>query len=401
MGQSLIPERIEAACREAAERFGTPLYLIDFDGIDQRVIEFRDAWSAVFSRASVAYSYKSNSLRALTRRLARAGLRAEVVSGAELEWAVQDGFSPDGILFDGPHKTNDELARAFSLGARVQLDSLDELDRALARAPEGARLSIRLACKYRAKGPSRFGMTPEEHGEALRRAAAARRSITGLHFHPGSNLLDPAAHAVAIEEFASQILTLSKGAGRDALLDLGGGYAASSAGGPHPPAAAYAAAVAGAFERIGLAHDSVELVLEPGRCLVEDFGWLVGRVVARKTRPEGPLLVSDAGLHLVRSLGAWRHPVVLLKRQAETSGSLYSVFGANCFESDQLAKGLEGPADAGPGDLLVIGEAGGYDIPSANAWIRPLPVIAGLEGKNLRLLRREQTPEEMRCGQEA
>ena len=86
-------------------------------------------------------------------------------------------------------------------------------------------------------------------------------------------------------------------------IDLGGGLATAD---PE----ALATAVRPAFP------DSERLILEPGRSLVADAGWLLTRVVRTQPRPESGCgyLVADAGMtELIRPMlyGA-SHPISLV-----------------------------------------------------------------------------------------
>jgi len=136
-------------------------------------------------------------------------------------------------------------------------------------------------------------------------------------------------------------------------------------------------------------------VIEPGRSLVEDFGFLVTRVVVRKTRDGEHLLIVDPGTNLVRSLPSWYHPVDFAEAERLEWGTPYHIYGALCFESDMFTSEITGPEVVDIGTLVIVGEAGGYDIPSANVWIRPSPVIFGLQDGHVAMIRMPQSVEEM------
>lgn len=99
LAKRVLEDLPEGAC--------TPFYLLDLDGVERALTTLRNAWEEVFGSVGIAYSFKTNSLSSLTRRLRALGCMAEVVSGTELGWALRDGFSD--ILFDGPVKTQAEL----------------------------------------------------------------------------------------------------------------------------------------------------------------------------------------------------------------------------------------------------------------------------------------------------
>lgn len=107
----------------------------------------------------------------------------------------------------------------------------------------------------------------------------------------------------------------------------------------------------------------------------------------------------DGGIHLVRSLRGWHHPVIFSpssKNSDEVPVHTYTVYGANCFESDILAEEIKPVYLVQLDDLFIIGATGGYDIPSANVWTRPAPAIYGIYHRKIVLLRHEQTIQEVR-----
>ena len=58
---------------------------------------------------------------------------------------------------------------------------------------------------------------------------------------------------------------------------------------------------------------------------------------------------------------------------------------------------MAGPRAITREDIVLIGEAGGYDIPGANVWTRPAPPIYGIdESENVKLLRAAQSWRDMR-----
>src|SRR5262249_15910134 len=74
------------------------------------------------------YSLKANPNKAVVEVLASEGTGCEVCSGTELEIALAAGVPPQRILFVGPGKSVEELARCVDLGLRsVVLESLSEL----------------------------------------------------------------------------------------------------------------------------------------------------------------------------------------------------------------------------------------------------------------------------------
>lgn len=383
----------------AARSFSTPFFCIDVDRIRERFASFRSAWLEVFPRARFAYSYKTNPLPVVTRALLRDGACAEVVSGVELEWALEDGAAPRRIFFDGPAKTEQELARALELGAHVQVDSVDEA-RIVARlfrpGSSASEVRLRLATP-RADGEwSRFGLFADEVSTAYQLLERAGARISGVHLHAGSNV-GAEVHVRALEACGPIIQWFRMHCGESFSIDLGGGYAALTAHEAPSPPGDYARGVAAALRRLGIDPVELPVILEPGRCLVEDAGVLATRVLSYKRRGERNIVVCDAGTHLMRSARSWRHEVHVLEEPAPAAAeSRVELFGANCFEGDLLGPELTHAGTPERGDMWVIGGCGGYDIASSAGWITPRAPVISCEGAHQQIARRRQTPAELR-----
>ena len=67
----------------------TPYYMFNLDAISEMCFSMIKAWSSQFPDFVLAYSYKTNSISAITKILRKSGAAAEVVSGDELELALE------------------------------------------------------------------------------------------------------------------------------------------------------------------------------------------------------------------------------------------------------------------------------------------------------------------------
>jgi len=221
---------------------------------------------------------------------------------------------------------------------------------------------------------SKFGIALDELPEALRMLGGRRLASIGAHI--GSDILEAQPFG-RLAELLSRLAT-EFGAER---VDLGGGFAGSPAD--------HAAAV-----RPHLT-DSGRLVVEPGRSVVADAGWLLTRVV--RVQPRGHL-VADAGMtELIRPMlyGA-RHPVTLLQPGARVAERAWTVSGPICEAGDILADGVDLGAEVGEGALLAIGRAGAYGLAMVSGYNGRLrPAQAVIEAGSVRLSRRRETLEDV------
>jgi diaminopimelate decarboxylase len=382
---------------DAAARWGTPLYLTDLDAAAARLAAYR----AAFPGALIAYAIKANSDPQLLHRLVADGAGCEVVTAVELALALRAGCPGDRIVMNGVGKRDEELHLAIAAGALVNAESLDELARLLTLAADHARARVGLRLNpaldaathpHLATGAAdaKFGISLADLPRALAMLRDAGQPLASLGAHIGSGIdaLGPFA------ELATRLAAAGTQATAAGLpperIDLGGGLATAD---PE----ALAAAVRPAFP------DTESLILEPGRSLVADAGWLLTRVVRTQPRPESGCgyLVADAGMtELIRPMlyGAW-HPVSLV-----SPGDPFSPTGAThlagpvCEAGDILAHDLaqwlspDELALSGVGALLAISGVGAYGAAMASTYngrLRPAEVV--FDGTELRLSRRRET----------
>lgn len=370
--------------REAAARWGTPVYVTDLD----RAARAAHGWADALPGALVAYALKANPDPALLSRLAGEGFGAEVVGPVELALALRAGVPPDRIVVNGVGQTDADLAAALATGALVNAESLGGLDALLhARADAASgRIGLRVNPALDAAthphlrtgaADAKFGIGLDELPQALARmrSVGARPAAIGAHIGSGIGEVAPFVRLAGL--LAG--LAADAGVGR---VDLGGGWAAApaelaAAVRPHLP-------------------DGLELIVEPGRSIVRDAGWLVCRVVRVQARGH---LVVDAGMtELLRpALYGAVHPVELL-----TSGDRlpragrWTVSGPVCEAGDVLAREIDVGPDGGGGALLAIGEVGAYGLAMASGYNGRLrPAQAVIEGGELHLSRRRETLEDV------
>ena len=232
-----------------------------------------------------------------------------MVTAVELALARRAGCPPERIVMNGVGKRDEELHLALGAGILINAESLEELTAllALARDHPDARIGLRLnpaldaaTHPHLATGAasSKFGIPLTDLPQALAAVNAAGREIESLGAHIGSAVESLDAFADLAARLADAAASLP-----EVRIDIGGGLAG-------PDASALADAVRPHLP------DASRLILEPGRSLVADAGWLVTRVVRVQPRPDQDLtyLVADAGMtELIRPMlyGAV-HPVSLV-----------------------------------------------------------------------------------------
>ena len=387
------------ALDEAAQRYGTPLYLYSGAAVRAAFTAYDQAFAGVPHR--ICYALKANSAGALLKLLAGLGAGADIVSGFELRAAQRAGFPPDRIVFSGVGKTDDELALGVEQGiGEFNAESEEEIARlSHVASSQGRRVRVTLRVNpdidprshpYVSTGlrENKFGVDIAEAPAILARAARLPGIVVaGLQCHIGSQITDLGP----LEEAARELAALSRRLLDDGFaletIDIGGGLGVDYHGSGGPDPGAFASRVLPA-----LAGLSLTVLVEPGRSMVARAGVLLTRVIAVKENRGRTFVVVDAGMNdLLRPAlyGAFHRvePVTLRGRQPLR----VDVVGPVCETADFLARDrdLEGVE---PGDLVAVRDAGAYGFSMSSTYnMRPRPAEAMVEGGAARLIRRRET----------
>lgn len=367
-------DAIRPALEEAAERFGTPLYVTDLAVLHALAAELEEAFDDGWLRL---YSLKANPMPALVRELAPRGWLANVVSLGEWNAARRAGMPNAAIALEGIGKSDHELRAAVSAAARgepvqwVTLESPDEAAR-LAElwrdAHRGGTLDVLLRLNPEVEPEthrglavgtreSKFGMRADEL-HALIASGTLNLSglrVRGVHVHVGSQLGDVGAWGAGARRALALLAELAEQRPEADTIDVGGGFPAGLAGAPEP--ARFRAAFDAASGGLPL---PARRAIEPGRRVVAAAGWLVASVLHVRER-DTRQVVLDAGMtELMRpALYGARHGVHALGA-ADASGVAVptQVHGPVCESAD--AFGDHQLPLLVRGDLVAIDSAGAY-----------------------------------------
>ena len=228
------------ALSDIATRFGTPSYVYSRAVLEAALDEFQQALAGVDSL--VCYAVKANSNLALLDVLARRGAGFDIVSGGELQRVLAAGADPQKVVFSGVGKTAAEMEFALSTGilcfnveSASELDRLNEVAGTLGKtAPISLRVNPDVDAKthpYISTGlkENKFGVAYEEALDLYRHAAQLPNlQIDGIDCHIGSQLLDPAPFAEALDKILLLVDQLAAVGIALHHIDLGGGGSASA-----------------------------------------------------------------------------------------------------------------------------------------------------------------------------
>jgi diaminopimelate decarboxylase len=415
----------------AAAKFGTPVYLYDFDVIEARVRALR---RALGPRFELAYAVKANPAFGVLHFLREFGLSSDVASRGELAAARRAGFPSSKILATGPAKSDADLealvrARVSIIHAEGEweLERLEKIGRRLKRRISvGLRLNPPWGLAEKkviigGPGAKKFGVDIRTAEKILRMrksgspAAFPHLDICGFQVFNASNVLDACLLVENTRNVLSLALSLSKK--HDVSLrsvDFGGGFGVPYADGERPLDLGFLrkglVAVAREARASGLSEET-RLVFEPGRFLVAEAGTYVTRVLGTKRTLGVDYVLVDGGVHhfLRPVLLDSPHRVRLLRAQdgrrpSPSSPSKKSLVlsGPLCTSLDVLHPNARLPMPE-RGDLLAFENAGAYGYTESmplflsHEW----PAEAGVRKGRLALLRRPPRVAELQARQEA
>ncbi|MFF3419698.1 diaminopimelate decarboxylase [Streptomyces sp. NPDC002698] len=393
---------------EAADRFGTPVYVLD----EQEVRECCRTYRTAFPEADVVYAAKAFLSRAMAHWVQEEGLGLDVCSAGELALAVTTGFPPERIVLHGNAKSPEDLHAAFQLGVgRIVVDSTSEIARLAAITPAGSRqkVLVRVVPGIAAGGHAkvRTGTDDQKFGLSITDGSAQHAvtrildqphlELVGLHCHIGSRIASVKPYVAAVRRMVGLMARIRDQHGVAlSQLDIGGGHAIAYRPGEESLSVGVLAGRVRAELEDGCARAGLpvpRLTLEPGRAIVGPAGVAVYRVLAVKRTGERTFVAVDGGMsdNPRPALYGVRYAPRLIGRATSAPPRLVTVVGRHCEAGDVLADEVALPGDVHPGDLLAVPAAGAYHLSMASGYNlvgRP-PVVAVRDGIARVLVRRE------------
>lgn len=405
------------AVADLIAQHGSPLFVFSERAIREKVRRAREAFHAVYPETTFAWSYKTNYIAAICNIMHQEGSIAEVVSDFEYRKATKRGIPGPDIIYNGPDKPADSLRRAMVAGSIVQIDNWDELGLVEAIATEfnrPARVGIRTWFDTGfAPVWSKFGFSLA-NGEARRAGerilSNPKLRLETLHTHIGTYILAPEAYAVAADRLLALRDTLFAESGYLVpAINLGGGFPSYSLlhgmVGPAalavPPIESYAAAIARVLSALPRQRQP-RLILESGRHLIDEAGYLLASVVAIKgaerytarnfeaSAAKARLMlgehtrggyVVDAGVNFLYT-ATWYSIGVLPTRPSNMQPQPIRLYGNLCMNIDVIRESVDLPP-LEVGDTVLMHPVGAYNVTQWMQFIayRPAVVLVGMDGK--------------------
>lgn len=416
--------------KKAAESYGTPLYLYDEQTILNKchqVLKMPNAYGL-----TVSYAMKANSNRALLQLITSLGIDLDTSS---LNEALRANMA--GIPYSRMELTTQQvplgkerklLESCLLKGLKYNVCSMRQLNLIADFALKNKlRLSMRVhpgvgagesVTRNTGDKYSCFGVHLEDISDAMQFAKSKGLYFDQVHIHIGSGG-DPAMWRENIDrelEFVETFFPDVK------VVNLGGGF--KEARMPDETRVDIKALGEYAKDRFKAfakrTGRKLRMQIEPGTFLVANAGFLVTRVMDKKSTGEDGFnfLITDGGMEANTRplLYGSRHPFYVISKNGQLYSSEYDlghlmeetdyrvVVGRCCESGDSQSLDSRGHiiprlmSEPDFEDYLVVGGTGAYttsmSLRNYNSYVNPPEVILRANG-DLQLIRSEETLEQM------
>jgi diaminopimelate decarboxylase len=396
------------AVKEIIAKYGSPVFVLSERQMRNNYQTAVRAFKTRYPRVQFAWSYKTHYNNAVCNVYHQEGSWAEVVSGFEYQKAIQNGVPGNKIIFNGPDKSIEEIQTAIKNDSLIHIDHFDELY-VLIELAEKAVKKPRVAIRVNMDTGiypiwDRFGFN-YENGTAwnaiTKIVASGKLNLVGLHCHIGTYMLAPWAYATA----ASKLCDLAWHAKNQLnnpvhYLDLGGGFpSANTLKGAYLPGSdtvphieEFAEAIANTILGYGFKPDELPLlVLESGRALIDDAGYLLGTVLANKRLSDGRrATIMDFGVNILFTSFWYDHKISPAQDFTHHSEDQV-LYGPLCMNIDVIRESVNLPL-LNKGDQVVVHKVGAYNMTQWMQFIamRPNVVMIDMQGKT-HIIRQKET----------
>ncbi len=367
---------------QAADEFGTPLYVYHAEKIKEQYGKLTSAFSILDTK----FFYASKALTNINilRYVKEIGCNIDCSSINEVKLALHAGFEPQRILYTSNGIAFDEIEEAVAAGVHINIDSLSNLEKFGRKYGHSYPVGIRIRPNIMAGGNlkistghegSKFGIPVNQSDKIEEIVKQNNLFIRTLHIHTGSDIKDADVFVKGIEVLFEMIPHFPE----LEVIDLGGGFKV-----PYKPdeketdVNLLAQKIKETFDTHPVVgNKKFQLWFEPGKFMVSQCGYLLTQVTVLKDTGTNVFAAVNSGLnHLIRPMmyDAYHH----IENISNPTGQekIYTVTGNIC-ETDTFAADRT-MTEIKEGDYLVFYNAGAYGFEMAsnyNSRYKPAEVL--------------------------
>lgn len=386
---------------ELAEKYGTPVYIMDEQTIRNNCRKYTIAMKKCFGEnARAFYASKACCFKKIYNIMQSEGMCVDVVSPGEIYTAKSAGFDMSNVCFHSNSKNDFDINFAMDNGVGCfAVDNLEELtainnfagergfkQKIIFRVTPGIDTHTYEAVNT-GKVDSKFGF-PIETGAAMEitKTALAMENIdlAGFHCHVGSQLFDSDVFLRSAKIMLEFIAEVKKETGYEAReLDLGGGYGVRyTENDPEIDIEDNIRQVAEYVKKLctDLGINEPAISMEPGRSIVADAGitlYKVGNVKRIEGYKNYVAIDGGMGDNPRYALYESEYTVVAADKANEPCDFLCDLVGRFCESGDIIQPKIKLPESVTRGDLIAVLTTGAYNYAMASNYNRipKLPVI--------------------------
>ena len=405
-----------------AEKYGTPVFLLDDSRVRARVREYKEAMQRNFGAGSMPlFASKSLSFKEIYRMMAEENIGTDIVSSGELFTAVSAGFPMERAFFHGNNKTDFDIEYAIENGIGYfiadGIEELERIDEYAGKAGIRQKILLRITPGIDPHTPqkispggvdSKFGSAIETGlGKKVTAFALSKENIElcGFHCHIGSQIFEIEPYTDAADIMLSFIADMRDALGYTAkILNLGGGFGVRYVESDPEISITKNIDEIAAHIHAKCAELSLKLptiYMEPGRSIVADAGMTLYTVGSVKEIEGFKNYVSiDGGMtdNPRYTLYQSAYTLCLANRASEEADFECTVGGRCCESGDLIQENVRLPKPT-RGDILAVLVTGAYNYSMAsnyNRVARP-PVVVIRNGEDKLAVRRERFEDLIAC----
>ena len=375
---------------ELAEKYGTPLYVIDEATLRSICKDYKKAFSG-YEKINMMFASKSLCTMATSAILAQEGFGFDVVSAGEIYTVYKAGVDMSKVLFNGNNKSFDELTLALELGVgRISVDNffelalLDEIAKSQNKTVDILlRITPGIEChthEYIQTGhlDSKFGFDLTQIDEAVELILNNYTNLRlhGLHAHIGSQIFETKVYHDEIEILIKEIARLDEKFGLKLdEINVGGGLGVKYTEEDLPPSTFEIAEVIINSLNENIKKYGIEppaLFLEPGRSIISTAGITLYTIGSSKQVPHGKKYVAvDGGMadNPRPSMYQANYSAEIANKKESATLQTVTIAGRFCESGDILIKNINLPEPV-EGDILCVYNTGAYNYSMASNYNR-------------------------------
>ena len=375
---------------ELADKYGTPLYVLDEETIRSICRDYKEAFKS-YPKVNMMYASKALCTTATSAIVASEGFGFDVVSAGEIYTVHNAGVDMKKVLFNGNNKSFDELELAIELGVgRISADNFFELSllNEIAKSHNKIvdillRITPGIEChthEYIQTGhlDSKFGFDLTQIDEAVELILNdyTNLKLHGLHAHIGSQIFETSIYGDEIEILVKEIARLDEKFGLKLNeINIGGGLGVKYTETDCPPSTFTIAEIVISRLNKCIEKYNIEaptLFIEPGRSIVSTAGVTLYTIGSSKQVPKGKLYVAvDGGMadNARPSMYQAEYSAQIANKPNLELAQTVTIAGRFCESGDILIKNIKLPKIE-EGDVLCVYNTGAYNYSMASNYNR-------------------------------